>query len=75
MALPLIVTRSDWLLSGPPILAAPAGRRGRYDAAVIAVFGDPAPGAAKQLLDVPVLGIRVLRADLQPVMRAGSRLA
>jgi Asp/Glu/hydantoin racemase len=55
--LPLIVTRSDWLLSGPPILAALAERRGSYDAAVIAVFGDPALEAAKQLLDVPVLGI------------------
>jgi allantoin racemase len=55
--LPLIVTRADWLLSGPPILAALAARRGHYDAAVIAVFGDPALEAAKLLLDVPVLGI------------------
>jgi Asp/Glu/hydantoin racemase len=55
--LPLIVTRADWLLSGPPILEALAARRGSYDAAVIAVFGDPALAAAKELLDVPVLGI------------------
>ncbi|WP_149537925.1 aspartate/glutamate racemase family protein [Siccirubricoccus phaeus] len=55
--LPLIVTRADWLLSGPPILEALAARRGEYDAAVIAVFGDPALKAAKELLDVPVLGI------------------
>jgi len=55
--LPLIVTRADWLLAGPPILAALAERRGTYDAAVIAVFGDPALDAAKELLDVPVLGI------------------
>lgn len=55
--LPLIVTRADWLLSGPPILEALAARRGSYDAAVIAVFGDPALEAAKLLLDVPVIGI------------------
>ena len=55
--LPLIVTRADWLLSGPPILEALAARRGTYDAAVIAVFGDPALDAAKLLLDVPVIGI------------------
>jgi len=55
--LPLIVTRADWLLAGPPILAALAARRGSYDAAVIAVFGDPALDAAKLLLDVPVIGI------------------
>lgn len=55
--LPLIVTRADWLLSGPPILAALAARRGQYDAAVIAVFGDPALEAAKLLLDVPVIGL------------------
>ena len=55
--LPLIVTRADWLLSGPPILEALAAKRGSYDAAVIAVFGDPALEAAKLLLDVPVIGI------------------
>jgi len=55
--LPLIVTRADWLLAGPPILAALAARRGHFDAAVIAVFGDPALAAAKELLDVPVVGI------------------
>ena len=40
--LPLVVTRADWLLSGLPILAALAARRGHFDAAVIAVFGDAA---------------------------------
>ena len=55
--LPLIVSRADWLVAGPAILAALSSRRGGYDAAVIAVFGDPGLGAAKELLDVPVLGI------------------
>lgn len=55
--LPLIVTRADWLVAGPATLAALAARRGGYDAAVIACFGDPGLDAAKELLDVPVLGI------------------
>ncbi len=55
--LPLIVTRADWLAAGPATLAALAAHRGQYDAAVIACFGDPGLDAAKELLDVPVLGI------------------
>ncbi|MGX9962933.1 aspartate/glutamate racemase family protein [Roseomonas sp. F4] len=55
--LPLIVSRADWLVAGPATLAALAARRGSYDAAVIACFGDPGLDAAKELLDVPVLGI------------------
>ena len=55
--LPLIVTRADWLVAGPATLAALAARRGHYDAAVIACFGDPGLDAAKELLEVPVLGI------------------
>lgn len=55
--LPLIVTRADWLVAGPATLAALAARRGGFDAAVIACFGDPGLDAAKELLEVPVLGI------------------
>lgn len=55
--LPLIVTRADWMVAGPATVAALAERRGTYDAAVIACFGDPGLDAAKELLDVPVIGI------------------
>jgi Asp/Glu/hydantoin racemase len=55
--LPLIVTRADWLVAGPATLAALAAHRGTYDAAVIACFGDPGLDAAKEIFDVPVLGI------------------
>jgi Asp/Glu/hydantoin racemase len=55
--LPLIVSRADWLVAGPATLAALAQHRGSYDAAIIACFGDPGLDAAKELLDVPVLGI------------------
>jgi Asp/Glu/hydantoin racemase len=55
--LPLIVTRADWLVAGPATLAALEAHRGSYDAAVIACFGDPGLDAAKELFDVPVIGI------------------
>jgi Asp/Glu/hydantoin racemase len=55
--LPLIVSRADWLVAGPATLAALAERRGAYDAAVVACFGDPGTDAARELLDVPVIGI------------------
>lgn len=55
--LPLIVTRADWMVAGPPTVEALATRRGTYDAAVVACFGDPGVEAARELLDVPVIGI------------------
>ena len=55
--LPLIVSRADWLVAGPATLAALAERRGSYDAAIIACFGDPGLDAAKELAGVPVIGI------------------
>lgn len=55
--LPLIVTASDWQVAGTATLAALGAARGRYDAAIIACFGDPGLDAAKELAGVPVLGI------------------
>lgn len=55
--LPLIVSRADWMVAGPATVSALAARRGTFDAAVIACFGDPGLDAAKELLDVPVIGI------------------
>ncbi|WP_424812621.1 aspartate/glutamate racemase family protein [Roseococcus sp. YIM B11640] len=55
--LPLIVTRADWMVAGPATVAALAARRGMFDAAVVACFGDPGVEAAKEMFDVPVIGI------------------
>jgi len=55
--LPLIVTRADWLVAGPATLAGLEAHRGQFDAAVVACFGDPGVEAAKELFDVPILGI------------------
>ena len=55
--LKLIVSRADWLVAGPATLAALQARRGSFDAAVVACFGDPGVEAAKELFEVPVIGI------------------
>jgi Asp/Glu/hydantoin racemase len=55
--LPLIVTRADWLAAGPAMLAALAEHEGRFDAAVIACFGDPGVEAARDVFAAPVIGI------------------
>ena len=55
--LPLIVTRADWMVAGPPTVDALAARRGQFDAAVVACFGDPGVEAAKEMFGVPVIGI------------------
>ncbi|WP_191084648.1 aspartate/glutamate racemase family protein [Roseococcus microcysteis] len=55
--LPLIVTRADWLVAGPATLAGLAAHRGDFDAAVVACFGDPGVEAAREMFDVPVIGI------------------
>ncbi len=55
--LPLIVTRADWLVAGPATLAGLQAHAGGFDAAVVACFGDPGVEAARELFDVPVLGI------------------
>jgi allantoin racemase len=55
--LPLVVTPADWAVAGPPTLAAMEARRGGFDAAVVACFGDPGVEEAKGLFGVPVIGI------------------
>lgn len=55
--LPLIVTRADWLVAGPATLAGLAAHQGGFDAAVVACFGDPGVEAAREMFDVPVIGI------------------
>lgn len=55
--LPLIVTRADWMVAGPPTVSALAARKGTFDAAVVACFGDPGVEAAKEMFDMPVIGI------------------
>jgi len=55
--LPLVVTRADWLVAGPPMLEALRAREGAWDAAVIACFGDPGVEACREMFAAPVIGI------------------
>jgi allantoin racemase len=54
---PYIATRADATVAGHVILEMLAEHHGNYDAAVIAAFGDPGLGGARELFDIPVIGI------------------
>jgi allantoin racemase len=48
---------TDEQVAGYHVLELVAGTRGRYDAYVIACYGDPAVAACREVADVPVIGI------------------
>lgn len=54
---PYISTRSEALIGGVSVLEILAERQGSYDAAIVAAFGDPGLGAARELFDIPVVGL------------------
>lgn len=54
---PYISTRAEAQIGGAMALEMLAERAGTYDAAVIAAFGDPGLFAARELFEVPVVGM------------------
>ena len=54
---PYISTRAEAQIGGAVALEMLAQRAGGYDAAVIAAFGDPGLFAARELFEVPVVGM------------------
>lgn len=54
---PYIANRAEAQIAGAIALETLAERAGTYDAAIIAAFGDPGLFAARELLDVPVIGM------------------
>jgi allantoin racemase len=54
---PYISTRAEAQIGGAIALEMLAERAGNYDAAVIAAFGDPGLFAARELFEVPVVGM------------------
>jgi Asp/Glu/hydantoin racemase len=54
---PYISTRAEAQIGGAIALEMLAERAGSYDAAVIAAFGDPGLFAARELFEVPVVGM------------------
>jgi allantoin racemase len=57
IGVPYISTRTESLIGGMAVLEILAGRHEEYDAAIVAAFGDPGLGAARELFDIPVVGL------------------
>ncbi|WP_339775807.1 aspartate/glutamate racemase family protein [uncultured Thalassospira sp.] len=54
---PYISTRSEALIGGTAMMEILAEKHDLIDAAIVAAFGDPGLGAARELFDVPVIGL------------------
>jgi len=54
---PYIATRAEAAIGAAAALEMLAGQRGRIDAAIVAAFGDPGLGGARELFDFPVVGM------------------
>lgn len=54
---PYIATRAEAVIGGRAALEILAERELQFDAAVIAAFGDPGLGAAREMMAIPVVGL------------------
>lgn len=54
---PYIATRAEAAIGGSLVLEMLAERVGTFDAAIVAAFGDPGLGGARELMPVPVIGL------------------
>ena len=54
---PYIATRAEAAIGGAVLLEMLAERRGEVDAAIIAAFGDPGLGGARELFEFPIVGM------------------
>ena len=54
---PYIATRAEAVIGGRVVLEILAEREDEFDAAVIAAFGDPGLGAAREMSAIPVVGL------------------
>lgn len=55
--LPYIATRAEAAIAGHVVLDMLAEHHRKFDAAIIAAFGDPGLGGAREMFDLPVIGI------------------
>lgn len=70
---PYISTRSEALLAGVELLEILAEREKNHDAAIVAAFGDPGLGAARELFDIPIVGLA--EAGMLTACMLGKRFA
>jgi Asp/Glu/hydantoin racemase len=54
---PFIATRAEAAIGSTVLLEMLAEKRGTFDAAIVAAFGDPGLGGARELFDFPVVGM------------------
>lgn len=54
---PYIATRAEAIIGGHAVLEILAERESEFDAAIIAAFGDPGLGAARELMAIPIVGL------------------
>src|SRR6266700_849570 len=54
---PYIATRAEAAIGGAVMLEMLAEKRGTFDAAIVAAFGDPGLGGARELFDFPIVGM------------------
>lgn len=55
--MPYIATRAEAAIGGAIVLEMLAEREGDFDAAIIAAFGDPGLGGAREMMERPVVGL------------------
>ena len=71
--LPYIASRAEAQLAGAAVLETLAEHQSGFDAAVIAAFGDPGLIAARELFDLPVVGMA--EAAMLTACMLGQRFA
>ena len=54
---PYIATRAEAIIGGRVVLEILALREPEFDAAIVAAFGDPGLGAAREMMAIPVVGL------------------
>lgn len=70
---PYISTRTEAQIGGVQVLEILAQRHTEHDAAIVAAFGDPGLGAARELFDLPVVGLA--EAGMLTACMLGGRFA
>ena len=70
---PYISTRTEALIGGMAAIEILSERQHDFDAAIIAAFGDPGLGAARELFDIPVVGLA--EAGMLTACMLGGRFA
>lgn len=73
MGVPYIATRTEAAIGAMAVLEMLSERYEEYDGAIVAAFGDPGLGAARELFDLPVVGLA--EAGMLTACMLGGRFA